>query len=455
MKKEAIAIFDIGKTNKKFLLFDKSLKLFHEYEEKFSEIQDEDGFGCDDHNRIRQWIVDTLKQYLNHPEVEIKAVNFSTYGATLMFLDAQGKELTPLYNYLKPMAAEITEPLYEKHGGVDEFSRKTASPALGFLNSGLQALWLKKTKPDAFDKVKTILHFPQYCSYLLTGKISSEYTSIGCHTAMWDFDNMAYHPWLAEEGISLPEPIPNETIFSSSIPEFTFGIGTGIHDSSASLAPYLMQSKEKFLILSTGTWCINMNPFNDEPLTPEQLRSDCLSYMSINRKPVKSSRLFMGHMHDVNLEKINEHFQPPKGAYKTVKLDEQIFNKLINSNIRYFSNGIPDDYIDRDIDLSLFSSFEEAYHRLMIDLTDLCIKSIGLILPKKDDIGHIYISGGFAKNEIFVRYLAESMPDKRIFTSEIDNATALGAAMVVHKGAGIGELPAIDLGLEEWKKISG
>lgn len=451
--KEAIAVFDIGKTNKKFLLFDKDLKLFYEFEEIFPEIQDEDGVGCDDIEKIRSWIVETLRDFVGHPDIKIKAVNFSTYGATLMYLDGDGKELTPLYNYLKPLDKEITEDLYARNGGVDEFSRRTASPALGFLNSGLQILWLKHTRPDVFDRVKDILHFPQYCSYLLTGKITAEYTSIGCHTAMWDFDHMAYHPWLAEEGIVLPEPIPNETVFPCSISKFDFGIGTGIHDSSASLAPYLMGSKEKFIILSTGTWCISMNPFNEEPLTREQLQSDCLSYMSINRKPVKSSRLFMGHIHDVNLERINQHFGVDKKAYKTVKFNAHIIDRLNNGGPGFFHDGVPSDYVDLSVDLSAFTSFEEAYHRLMMDLTDLCMTSIGFILPASDDIRDVYITGGFAKNEIFVRYLKSKMDSKRVFTSEIDNATALGAAMVVYEQAGFGALPDIDLGLEEWFKV--
>jgi len=65
-----------------------------------------------------------------------------------MYLDRQGNPLTPVYNYLKPMPEGIVEDLYESHGGIDEFCRKTASPALGMLNSGLQALWLKKTRPE-------------------------------------------------------------------------------------------------------------------------------------------------------------------------------------------------------------------------------------------------------------------------------------------------------------------
>jgi sugar (pentulose or hexulose) kinase len=58
MNKEVIAIFDIGKTNKKFLLFDKKLKIVHEAEEKFEEIKDDDGFACDDIEKIENWMKD-------------------------------------------------------------------------------------------------------------------------------------------------------------------------------------------------------------------------------------------------------------------------------------------------------------------------------------------------------------------------------------------------------------
>lgn len=449
--KETIAVFDIGKTNKKFLLFDKNLKLVYEHEQKFPQSKDEDGFECDDTGRIEQWIIETIREFSGNGHYNIKAVNFSTYGATLMYLDESGKPLTPAYNYLKPMPEGMAEELYDRFGGIDEFSRRTASPALGFLNSGLQIMWLKKTRADIFSKVKSIVHFPQYFSHLLTGKVTSEFTSIGCHTAIWDFDNMAYHPWLEAEGISLPQPASNKKAFPSRHSGLELMAGTGIHDSSAALAPYIMQSGEKFILISTGTWCINMNPFNYEPLTRDQLKNDCLSYLSINQKPVKSSRLFMGHIHDINLERINKYYKADKDAYRKVRLDKDLISKLSGSEVSFFKNGIPGGYMDNDVNLSAFASFEEAYHRLMMDLTMLCIESINYIIPENDDIKNVFVSGGFAKNEIFVKYLAGKMGNKRVFTSEIDNASALGAAMVIYEEAGLGKLPDIGLGIDEVK----
>jgi sugar (pentulose or hexulose) kinase len=238
MATEVIAIFDIGKTNKKFLLFDAQLKLVHQEEEKFPEILDDDGFPCDDLARMEAWMPACLSAVIKSGKYDVKALNFATYGASLAYLNAQGKRLAPVYNYLKPMPVEVMQGFYETYGGVEEFSRKTASPALGMLNSGLQALWLKRTRPDVFNGVHTVLHFPQYLSYCFTQQLVSEYTSIGCHTAMWDFDRHHYHPWIGRENIALPQPISNSTVYDAVMEGRIIKTGIGIHDSSSSLVPY-------------------------------------------------------------------------------------------------------------------------------------------------------------------------------------------------------------------------
>lgn len=450
--KNVIAVFDIGKTNKKVLLFDESLKLVYQHEERMPTITDEDGIECDDIERMESWIRSTMDELAVSTEYQVLGVNFSTYGATLMYLDEEGKRLTPAYNYLKPMPAGLIGPLYNRFGGIDEFSRCTASPAFtdNMLNSGLQAYWLKKTRPGVFDKVKQVLHFPQYLSYLLTGKITSEYTSIGCHTAMWDFDNKSYHRWLSEEEIPVPQPVSNATVYDVEFAGKPIKVGIGIHDSSASLAPYILGSKEKFLLISTGTWCINMNPFNDEPLTADQLKSDTLCYMSVSMNPVKSSRLFLGHILDVNAGRIAAHFGLPADEYKRIKANDDWVKKMLNEPQVFFSQGVPEGYIDNNVDLSRFSSYLEAYHRFVVDVTLLLEKSIGLVIPENDDTTAIYISGGFARNPIFVPLMAMRYPGKTVYTSEVDNSTALGAAIVMWENLGLTGEPPLDLGLKKW-----
>jgi sugar (pentulose or hexulose) kinase len=454
MKEEVVAIFDIGKTNKKLLLFSSELKLLSETEEKFALIKDEDDFECDNIDLIENWIKKAAYDLVRSEEYDLKGINFTTYGATLVYIDSQGKRLTPVYNYLKPVDQAIPQELYDRYGGKDEFSRKTASPALGMLNSGIQAFWLKKTRPEVFSKVKHILHFPQYLSYLLTGEIYSEHTSIGCHTAIWDFDNHCYHQWVRDENIPFAEPVPVKTLNEININGKRIKVGTGLHDSSSSLAPYFADARGKFLLISTGTWCINMNPFNSEKLSADELMKDCLCYMSITGEPVKSSRLFLGHMHDEAIKRLSFYFKINENSFRLVKPDTRLMNKLMAkfANERVFINSekqFPE--LKEEHELFVFDNFIEGYHLLMVELADLAVNAINLVIPEEDNTNRMYITGGFSRNHLFLKLLASSFPDKELYTSEISNATALGAAYIMAAAMHPEHKVIPDLGLIEVK----
>jgi len=451
MHTEVIAIFDIGKTNKKILLFDAALRLLFEQESRFEEIPDDDGFMGDDIEKLEKWMFSTLNDIINIDTYQLRALNITTYGASLMYVDGEGNRLTPVYNYLKPMPEEVMDGFYNSNGGKEEFCRKTSSPALGMLNSGLQILWLKRMKPEVFSKVGNIMHLPQYLSYLFTHKVTSEFTSIGCHTAMWDFDRQKYHSWLTAEGMRLRGPVSNHTVYETDLNGQHIHTGIGIHDSSASLVPYFMGTREQFILISTGTWCIFMNPFNREPLTAGQLTKDCLCYMSIRQQPVKSARFFMGQIHDVNVERLNHYFGVSADHFKSVKAETAALTRMINSNTGrvFFRNGISDDYVDKSVNLTRFLTFGDAYKQLMVDLVEVGLESLKLIIPADDQSKEVYISGGFARNDLFVKLLAIHLPGKRVYTTEIDNTTALGAAMVVYTSVFNRASPVVDLGLKK------
>ena len=79
-----IAIFDVGKTNKKLFLFDSQYKIVYEKSAKFSQTVDEDGDECDNLESLRKNIFDSLKEVISLKEFDIKAINFSSYGASLV-----------------------------------------------------------------------------------------------------------------------------------------------------------------------------------------------------------------------------------------------------------------------------------------------------------------------------------------------------------------------------------
>ncbi len=434
MSTKVTAIFDIGKTNKKLFLFDDQANVVYEKSEVLPETKDEDGFACEDIELLEKWIKESLQQAISDESFTITKLNFSAYGASLVHLDKSGKRVTPLYNYLKPLSPELSESLYERYGGKEVFSTVTASPAMGMLNSGLQLLWLKKEKPLLFEQIDCSLHLPQYLSYLFSGEKHNELTSIGCHTALWDFTENDFHTWVKDERIAqlFPAIVPHNKTADLVIDNHKITCGIGLHDSSAALIPYLKEHQEPFILLSTGTWNIALNPFSKEPLTVEELNNDCLSYLSYRGDPVKASRLFFGNEHDHQVARMNFHFEKNPSYFKTVQFDPSLLTHatttFIPSTMETVEGHLKND--ETEWTLSGFQSFEQAYHQLMIALVEYQVKAIKLA-KGSTSINTLFIDGGFAKNDIFITLLQGELKDVKIIPSDTPNASALGACLLM------------------------
>jgi sugar (pentulose or hexulose) kinase len=406
-------IFDIGKTNKKALVFDKDFQVIDEQQTVFEEIGDIDGEPTDDVSKIESWMFKILRGY---EKLNITHINFATYGATLALMDAKGKLLATPFNYLKKIDPSIKQDFLNKNGGSLAFCTATAGPNLdSLLNSGFQLYWLKKTRPDVFKQIHTTLHLPQYFSYLFTGQLASEYTSIGCHTMLWDFSKKDYHDWVKQgfEGF-LPTILPINTTFQGFETLGRLDIGIGIHDSSAALIPYLTREKKPFLLLSTGTWSICLNPFNTEPLTASEFEQDCLFYMRPDGASVKASRLFLGKIHDEAVEKLTAKFYQKADVTREIRFDNEIFDKILRG-LLHEQNA---------------QNLVEFYHILIFDLIKIQVEKIklaaGSVAYEK-----IIIDGGFAKNELYLTMLKRALPDVKIEPSDMPQGTALGAALAL------------------------
>ena len=48
-------------------------------------------------------------------------------------------------------------------------------------------------------------------------------------------------------------------------------------------------------------------------------------------------------------------------------------------------------------------------------------------------VRHIFVDGGFSKNKTYMRLLASAFPEMEVFAATVAQATALGAALAIHK----------------------
>ncbi|MFC4870455.1 FGGY-family carbohydrate kinase [Negadavirga shengliensis] len=434
-----IAIFDIGKTNKKFFLFDEFLQEIKEEYVKFPTITDEDGEECDDLEKISHWVKETVKKLCEDPEYEVKALNFSTYGASFVSIDEEGQPITPIYNYLKHFPEDLHKEFYGQYPE-EEINVTTASPTLGMLNSGLQLLWLKRKRPKVFKKIKYSLHLPQYISYLFTGEAVSEPTSIGCHTKLWDFPKSDYHQWVYKEGIAekLPKTVPTTHSFEKEICGQKVQVGVGIHDSSSALASYLIKIDEPFMLISTGTWSITLNPYPDGNLTFSELQNDCLNFLSIHGKTVKASRFFLGYELDHQLEKLNRIFDKPPKYYKGIPPDGKLVQALTSGQEHpsFYPETIARTPLVAEIfpenhwDPSAYPDYETAYHHLIWGLARMQAASLKLA-QGKSSIKKVYIDGGFVHNQVFIRLLKALLENYELEFSDFPLGSAYGAALML------------------------
>ena len=443
MSTPVILIFDVGKTNKKLLLFNEQYQLLHEESIQPEEIKDEDDFACEDIAALTQWIWQQYWKYFASEVYDVKAVNFSAYGASFVHLNDFYKPLTPLYNYLKPYPEKLQQQFYTKYGGESLIAKQTASPVLGSLNSGMQLYRLKYEQPHVYEQIRYSLHLPQYLSFIISARAATDITSVGCHTQLWDFNIHKYHKWVYDEGMRTKfAPIyRGDKIVHAQNSTRKVAIGIGLHDSSAALIPYLASFTEPFVLLSTGTWCISLNPFNHSMLTDLELHQDCLCYLSYTGKPVKASRLFAGHEHEQQVKRLAAHFNKAINYFTTVQFDAAILNKLQPAKEPAMRNG---NMVQQSAfgtrDLHVFENYETAYHQLIADIIAQQVHSTKLVIT--DNVKKLFVDGGFGKNDIYMHLLAKAFNKTEVYAATVAQASALGAALAIQHAWNNTGLPA-------------
>jgi sugar (pentulose or hexulose) kinase len=434
-KTKVIAIYDVGKTNKKLILFDEQYNVVYEESIQLPETKDEDGFSCEDVVALTTWIKNSFDLIQKDARFEIRAVNFSGYGASFVYLDKNKNVIPPLYNYLKPYSPALQKKFYQSYGGESQFSKITASPVLGNLNSGMQLYRLKYEKPELFKQIKHALHLPQYLSFVLTSKLKSDITSIGSHTNLWNFQRNKYHDWVEKEG--LMEKLAPVEKCNAIVGEVNNSVlaGVGLHDSSSALIPYFTSFNDPFILLSTGTWCISLNPFNHSMLSDYELHEDCLCYLSYEGHPVKASRIFAGYEHEQQVKRLADFFKKPLAYYTTVEVDAALLKKqkLAVKNLQLMNEGSePARSAFGKRKLEDYKNYEEAYHQFIVDIVAQQVRSTNLVL-RGTGVKRIFVDGGFSKNPIYMYLIAEAFPTIEVYAASVAQASALGAALVIHQ----------------------
>ena len=422
-----VAVIDIGKTNAKLALVDLDSLSEIAVRKTPNAVLADGLYPHYDIDGLWTFILGGLKKFQN--EFGIDAISVTTHGVAAALLGKNGELAMPLLDY--------------EHDGPDASARdydairppfaETGTPRLPLgLNLGGQLYWQSRAFPDDFLRVATIVTYPQYWAWRLSGVLANEATSLGCHTDLWNPAPGTYSSLVDDMGWRAKMPpvrrardrlgpvlpsLAREIGLKADVPVFC-----GIHDSNASLYPHLMQRDPPFSVVSTGTWVIVMAVGGSmEQLDPAR---DCLINVDALGQPVPSAR-FMGGREFSTL--VGTGIEDCADADIAAVLEKKI---MLLPSVQGGSGPFPDrevSWLGDETALSPTQRFAAvSFYLAMMSAT--CLELTGAAGP-------VIVEGPFAKNRVFGAMLGVTTGREVLAGSGGAGGASIGAALLAAEGA--------------------
>jgi sugar (pentulose or hexulose) kinase len=461
-------------TNKKVAVYDDKLiqidAWYHNFPPRTAESPRGESLPSHDLEAMEDWFTLTLRE--GAKKYPVRAIAVTTHGATFVCVGADGKPSLPCIYYTHEPGEDFHRRFYERFGSPELLQERTGTPCLkGMINTAKGIFFAREAFPGALDRSVHLLQYPQYWGYRFTGRTGAEGTYMGCHSYLWDHPGRCLSPVAEGLGVSaiMPRQIGNSwDVLGTVSGDFAAKTGLredtlvtlGIHDSNASLLPHFAKKGETgFVLNSTGTWCVIMNPVLRYGFAPEELGKVVFFNISAFGRPVKTA-IFLGGQ---EFETWSERIMAIHGRQDIPGYDRELYRSLLGerksfllpeltagsgqfplSRPRVVEDGREYPYggiLSGEGIPPCFRNYERAFALLRISLvmqTLTALERTGLA-PGAE----VFTEGGFRKDESYHRLLTAALKNNRVFLTDIAEASALGAAMtakMAFRGGGLKEL---------------
>lgn len=353
------------------------------------------------------------------------ALSVAAHDATAALLDAEGELALPIldHDYAGPDTAKAE---YDRLR--PDFTETLSQRLPAGRNLGAQLHWQARVFPADFARVRSIVPYPQYWGFRLTGVAASEETSLGCHTDLWNFETDLYSSLVLKQGWldRMPEVRAAADILGLVKPDLCATLGlrprmpvhVGIEEASAALLPHLIEHKPPFALVSSGNWLVSCAPGgNLATLDPKR---DCFAGLDALGRPLPTAR-FMGGMEFARLVGDAPPAHVSDGAVARV-LDESI---MLLPSVAEGSGPFPGrkarwTYPEHTLDAEARFVAVSFYLAMM---TAECLELTGAD-------GNTIVDGPVASNRLFVEMLVAATGRPVEPLTGARSNVALGAAML-------------------------
>lgn len=436
MKQRAAVVLDVGKSLSKLSLWDANGRRLAACS-RTNERVDTRAYIALDARGIEEFVADSLSNFGRLAKID--SIVTVGHGAAAALVGESGLLLPPLdYEH------QIPRDVRREYDAERDPFMLTGSPALpDGLNLGAQLFYLQSKHPHLFRTRTTILPWPQYWSWLLSGVAASEVTSLGCHTDLWQplagapSELSLRHGWSA----CMAPLHPGGSVLGTLRPEWSSRTGLprdvriycGLHDSNAALfaaRAFPEVAKHDCTVLSTGTWFVAMRT----PALPAVAdiasldeRRDCLMNVDVSGRAVPSARFMGGReielLTGIDARRID--IRPDQPALLACVPDVLAANAFVLPTLAGGCGPFPDGH-GRWISMP----DDETRRRTAVCLYAALVADVALDLIGARD--RLLIEGRFSESEVFVRALASLRPDMQVLVSHARTDVSFGALRLVY-----------------------
>lgn len=422
-----IAVIDIGKTNAKLALVDLEALSEVAVLTRPNAVQAAPPYPHYDVEGHWAFLLDALAQF--HRAHRVDAISVTTHGAGAALLDADGALATPILDYEHSYPADVTAA----YDALRPDFAQTGSPRLpGGLNIGAQLHWLLARDPTLQARTAQVVTYPQYWGHRLTGVAATDVTSIGCHTDLWNPHKGAFSDLPAALGLTgklAPVRRPSD-ILGPILPAIAQATGldaktpvcVGIHDSNASLYPYVLSQDGPACVVSTGTWVIAMalnSAGAPDALDPAR---DTLINVDALGQAVPSARFMGGRAYEV--------IQQGAGTQPTAQDIQEVLERQVMLLPAVVPGSGP--FQGRDMHWRGDEPAVGTGRRSVVLSFYLALMTATCLDLIKGD-GATVVEGPFGRNPEYLAML-QAVTQRPVLTSDAATGTSIGAALLFSQG---------------------
>ncbi len=416
-----VAVIDIGKTNAKLALVDTSDLSEISVATRPNTVLPGPPWPHFDLEGHWQFLLSALAEL--HRAHGIDAISATTHGASCVLLNKDGELAAPMLDYEHPGP----DSLSAEYDAIRPPFAETGSPRLGMgLNLGAQLHWQFRTDPALKGRTKTILTYPQYWGFRLTGIAATDVTSLGCHTDLWNPYEARFSSLVDRLGIAekIAPARPSTDVLGPILPAISDRTGLpaqtpvhcGIHDSNASLLPHILGRRAPFSVVSTGTWVVSMS-IGGAPARLDPAK-DTLVNVNALGNPVPSARFMGGREFDTI---VSGKYAEPTDADIAITLREGLMLLPAVAGDSGPYQGHVAHWVPREAPSGSGPRVVATSFYLAL-VTARCLDLIG-------HRGTVVVEGPFARNDAYCDMLAVAS-DSPVVTARGTTGTSQGAALL-------------------------